>query len=211
MQCLLCRATAELAARHRERDVYRCAACGLAFLDPQHHVTDAQARAEYLQHDNTMACTGYVRMFEKKIATLEEHCAGISSVLDYGCGPGPVLVELLRRGGYDAYGYDPMFFPDADLERTYDCVISTEVFEHFMDPAAEFPKVHRLVKPGGILAIMTLHHDDATDLSTWWYPNSPSHVVFYSSATFEWLAERYGYDFVHSDEKRFVILRRRAA
>jgi 2-polyprenyl-3-methyl-5-hydroxy-6-metoxy-1,4-benzoquinol methylase len=211
VRCLLCQTPSENVARHRDRDVYRCPECQLAFLDPGHHVTNAEARAEYLLHDNTMECRGYVRMFEKKIATLGEHCTGISSVLDYGCGPGPVLVELLRRGGYDAYGYDPMFFADADLERTYDCVISTEVFEHFMDPAAEFPKVHRLVKPGGILAIMTLHHDDGTDLSTWWYLNVPSHVVFYSSRTFEWIADRYGYDFVHADDKRFVILRRRVA
>jgi SAM-dependent methyltransferase len=208
VDCLLCHSPSEVSAKHRDRDVYRCAECGLAFLDPRHHVTDADARAEYLLHDNTMECKGYVRMFEKKIATLEEHCTGISSVLDYGCGPGPVLVELLRRGGYDAYGYDPMFCPDADLTRTYDCVISTEVFEHFMDPAAEFPKVHRLVTPGGILAIMTLHHDATTDLSTWWYVDIPSHVVFYASKTFEWIASRYGYNVIHTDEKRLVILRR---
>ncbi len=207
MDCLLCHSATVAVARHRDRDVYLCPGCGLAFVDPAHHVTDDEARAEYLLHDNTMECKGYVGMFEKKIATLQEHCRGVSSVLDYGCGPGPVLVELLRRRGYDAHGYDPMFFPDADLERTYDCVVSTEVFEHFMDPPAEFAKVHRLVKPGGILAIMTLHHGEETDLSTWWYLNVPSHVVFYSSRTFRWLAERYGYDVAHTDHKRFVILR----
>ena len=208
MRCLLCRAASERVAVHREREVYLCGVCDLAFLHPRHHVTDADARAEYLLHDNTMGCEGYVRMFEEKIATIEEHCKGISSVIDVGCGPGPVLVELLRRRGYDVVGYDPMFFPDADLGRSYACVVSTEVFEPFTDPAAELVKVDRLVRQGGYLAAMTLLHVEGADFSKWWYLNMPSHVVFYSAKTFEWIAAEYGYTLVHSDDTRFVILRK---
>lgn len=208
MRCSLCEAVATSVAINREREVFRCPVCDLAFLAPADHITDAEARSEYLQHDNTMECKGYVRMFEKKIATFEEHCAGVSSILDYGCGPGPVLVELLRRGGYDAVGYDPMFFPDADLDREYDCVISTEVFEHFSNPDDDIRRIGRLVAPGGYLAVMTLLHDTDTDFSKWWYLSVPSHIAFYSARTIEWIATRYGYTLVHSDGTRFAILRK---
>jgi SAM-dependent methyltransferase len=208
MRCPLCRAPSELVATHREREVFLCGVCDLAFLHPRHHVTDTDARAEYLLHDNTMECEGYVRMFEEKIATVEERCEGISSVLDFGCGPGPVLVELLRRRGYEAVGYDPMFFPAADLDRTYDCVISTEVFEHFTDPASELVNVGRLVRTGGYLAVMTLLHGEGCDFSKWWYLNMPSHVVYYSARTFTWIAGEHGYDVIYSDDTRFVILRK---
>lgn len=208
MRCPLCQAVAAPVAVNREREVFRCGVCDVAFLASRHHVPDADARAEYLLHDNTMECEGYVRMFEDKIAVIEQHCAGVSSVLDFGCGPGPVLVELLCRRGYAAVGYDPMFFPDADLDREYDCVVSTEVFEHFTDPPRELAKIGRLVSPGGYLAVMTLMHDNQTDFADWWYLNVPSHVVYYSMTTFAWIAEEYGYEQLYSDAKRFVILRK---
>lgn len=209
MHCPLCGAVGAFMRRRGERALYRCPVCDLVFLPPEFHPTEEEARREYLLHDNTMECEGYVRMFEEKIDLLERHCAGVRSALDYGCGPGPVLVELLRRRGYEASGYDPLFFPDADLEGPYDCVISTEAFEHFENPRLELERIGAMLRSGGYLAVMTLTHSAETDFGEWWYLNIPSHIAFYSARTFRWIERAFGYERVFYDGTRFLILRKR--
>ena len=209
MKCPLCGAAASQSHENKGRSVFRCPECDLAFLPPKCRPTDEEARREYLRHDNTMECEGYVRMFEEKIDLLERHAGGVRTVLDYGCGPGPVLVELLNRRGYCAYGYDLLFFPDADLDRFYDCVFSTEAFEHFAEPRRELERIGGLLRPGGVLAVMTLLHRPGTDFESWWYLNVPSHIALYSDRTFRWIERSCGYERVYSDGERFMILRKR--
>jgi 2-polyprenyl-3-methyl-5-hydroxy-6-metoxy-1,4-benzoquinol methylase len=41
----------------------------------------------------------------------------------------PVISELLKRNGYRCENYDPIFFMK-ELNKKYDFIFSTEVFEH---------------------------------------------------------------------------------
>ncbi|MDA1191923.1 MAG: hypothetical protein O3A46_09610, partial [Candidatus Poribacteria bacterium] len=82
LDCHLCGDTAtHLLKRRDNRDLYRCGACDLVFIPREQHVSIDEERAEYLLHDNTMACEGYVKMFEDKIAVMEAHWSGARSVL----------------------------------------------------------------------------------------------------------------------------------
>ena len=97
---------------------------------------------------------------------------GSTKVLDLGCGAGK-LVQAAREQGYDFHGCglglrDAHTDADARLvdegilrdiernpyhlpfdDRTFDVVISDQVFEHVMDYPTTLREVHRVMKPGG--------------------------------------------------------------
>jgi len=128
------------------------------------------------------------------------------STLDFGCGPAPVLVDLLRNEGLHANGYDPLFAPAAIEGRAYDAVFCVETFEHFRNPAMDVARVVRAVRRGGLLVVMTLWHPGAANLVGWWYLRDPTHVAFYSPATMAWIAQRHGLRFIYRDSKNTVIM-----
>lgn len=208
--CPLCHDGSALVGEAHGREYWACSRCDLHFVPAEQHLPGEDERARYELHDNTMENKGYVRMFTRKIRVMRRHWQDVHSVLDYGCGPGPVLVELLRRIGYDAVGYDPYFAPSIENEKRFDAVVSTETFEHFASPGQELTRITSLIRPGGYLAVMTQFRPDEPSITKWWYAREPTHVTFYSGATFRWIAEAYGFDVVHLDTKDFVVLRKRA-
>jgi hypothetical protein len=114
--------------------------------------------------------------------------------LDYGAGHQPVLSEHLRALGYTMTIYDPYFWPATEaLETSYDFVVACEVAEHFFDPAAEFARLRRLVRPAGALLLNTEIYNDGIEFENWYYRRDPTHVVFYSARTLEWIGRRYGF------------------
>lgn len=180
-----------------ERDYLRCPDCALRFLDPAHHPDRATEEAEYRRHRNDPDDPGYraflARLAEPLIAALPEHAQG----LDFGCGPGPALAAMLREAGHRVALYDPVFAPDTRvLEARYDFVTCTETAEHFHDPAREFARLDTLLRPGGILALMTQFQSDDARFANWNYRRDPTHVVFYREETLRWIASHHGWDCV---------------
>jgi len=189
------------------RVFFRCPQCDLIFVPVSHHLTPEEEVSRYKLHRNTLSNEGYVGMFLEKIAIVHQYCPGVKSVLDYGCGPGPVLAELLKRDGFSCDVYDPFFFPDFP-DSSYDLVISTEVFEHLRDRRRELERICKLIKPGGYLAVMTSLHDAVCDFENWWYKNDTTHICFFGSLTFDWLAKEFGFKIVFLDYKNFIILQK---
>ena len=63
------------------------------------------------------------------------------------------------------------------------------MLEHVHDPAQLLDRFVTLVRPGGVIGIMTGLIDDAgCPFEDWWYRRDPTHVCFYSRATMEWIA-----------------------
>ena len=114
--------------------------------------------------------------------------------LDYGCGPGPALAAMLEEAGLEMALYDPFFEADrAVLGRDYDVITMSEVAEHLFDPAAEFQRLDRLLKPGGWLGVMTCFQTDDERFANWHYRRDPTHVVFYRPLTLQVIAEQRGW------------------
>lgn len=206
--CPLCRARARRTGRNRQRDLYHCGICDLIFVPHDQHLSPDAERARYATHQNTPDNAGYVALFDRPLALLGKHCKDGCRVLDYGCGPGPVLVERLRRAGYDAVGYDPFFAPDTDLSTPFDAIISTETFEHFARPREQIARILGLLRPGGCLAVMTRFHPGPEAVADWWYARDPTHVAFYSHATFDWICKRFALTRLYRDETHLTLLRR---
>jgi 2-polyprenyl-3-methyl-5-hydroxy-6-metoxy-1,4-benzoquinol methylase len=78
------------------------------------------------------------------------------------------------------------------LEQTYDFITCTETAEHFHHPADEFRRLAAMLKPGGILAVMTMFQTDDDRFESWHYRLDPTHVVFYRAETFTHLAHELG-------------------
>lgn len=203
--------------------MYRCPVCDVRFVPPVHWLTADQEVARYRLHRNRIDDAGYVRFLMPVIDCLKRH--GVSGrVLDYGAGPGPVLLELLRRAGFEAQGYDPNFAArgacdaggvrgagpsgDATAAALFDAVVSTEVFEHFRTPQRELDCVAAMLRPGGLLVVMTALVTEDVDMTAWHYASDATHIVFYTEETFRYIAGRWGFKLVECAGNRLVALRR---
>ncbi|MBC7133126.1 MAG: class I SAM-dependent methyltransferase [Roseovarius sp.] len=173
---------------------WRCDTCGARGLNPAHHPRPEAERAQYDLHENHVDDPGYRRFLDRLAAPLRARLAPGAQGLDHGCGPGPALAAMLREAGHPMAVYDPFYAPDpAPLARRYDFVTCTEVAEHFHRPAEEFDHLGALLRPGGLLAVMTRFQTDDARFGGWHYRKDPTHVVFYRPETFAVIAAQRGW------------------
>jgi SAM-dependent methyltransferase len=174
---------------------WQCARCWVVFLDPARRPTPHAEASHYALHDNRSDDPAYRRFLARIAGPVQQRVAVGSHGLDFGCGPLPVLAHMLREAGLRVTVHDPLFFPnDAALEARYDFIVLSEVAEHFHAPAREFERLFAMLRPGGLLAVMTGFAPPVTALERWHYRRDPTHVVFYRPATLRWLAEHHGAD-----------------
>ncbi len=189
------------------RRYYLCGNCALIFVDPAQRLSPAEERARYMLHQNSPQDRGYVSFLNQLLQPLLSYLGDDVRGLDYGCGPVPVLSRLAQEQGVACDDYDP-FFVDSTLHPPYDVVFVSECFEHFHRPAEEMAHILTLLKPGGLLGIMTERWTTLAAFAVWYYAQDPTHVVFYHADTFDFLCSRFGLTPVWRDEKRVIVLRR---
>lgn len=205
MNCLLCQAPSPVFVS----EAFLCPCCGLLFKNPEKHPTLAAELARYSTHKNNEQDPGYVDFLRKLANPLAPFLPTQFSALDFGCGPGPTLCNLLKQCGGEVENYDPIFFPSADLlNKRYEVVTSSEVVEHFKNPKDDWSKLISLVEPGGILAIMTLFWNEAIDYKSWWYKNDFTHVVFYQQKTVDYLAAQFNLEVLFNDKNSVIIFKK---
>ena len=192
----------------RRRSYLRCERCALVFVPPYALPSPATERAEYDLHQNDPDDPGYRKFLSRLALPLLQRLAPGASGLDFGCGPGPALAQMLRARGCSVALYDPFYASDdAVLRETYDFICATEVVEHLHRPGEELARLWSLLRPAGWLGVMTKLVRDRAAFSNWHYKNDPTHVVFFSVETWRWWAREHGVEpeFVGAD----VILLRR--
>lgn len=190
LTCPLC-ASAETTHFHRDtrRDYYRCTDCRLVFVPSAQRLAPEAEKAVYDQHRNSPDDIGYRQFLSRLYTPLCERLAPGACGLDFGAGPGPTLSVMFEEAGHPMAIYDPFYAPDpAVLERHYDFVTATEVAEHLFEPGPELERLASLLRPAGWLGLMTKRVTTLQAFTRWHYILDPTHVVFFSDATFEWLA-----------------------
>jgi SAM-dependent methyltransferase len=192
--CPLCAAAhSEPHAAVADRSYFRCPGCQLIFLDPQRWPSAEQEAAHYRLHRNAIHDPGYRRFVSPLVEALRTRLAPASQGLDFGCGPGPVVSAMLEEAGHRLRGYDPQFLPDrAALRLRYDFIVLSEVAEHLHTPIDVFTRLRALLRPGGLIAVMTGFAPDPPHFARWHYLRDPTHVMFYAPPTLRWLAGRLG-------------------
>lgn len=187
------------------RDFLHCGVCDMVFVPRCQLISEDAQRERYLQHNNDVDDPDYRAFLGRLYYELKPYLSKRAKGLDYGAGPGPALVAMMREDGFDARMYDIFFHPDESaLEDTYDFITCTETAEHFTDPAREFGRLEGMLKRPGWLGVMTGMLDDWSSFPSWHYHRDPTHVCFYSRKTMLWIANRYVWEAVFPREN--VIL-----
>lgn len=189
--CPLCRSS-DLLPWHqdRQRCYLRCPQCALVSVPARYHLEPADEKAVYDLHRNAADDPGYRRFLSRVAEPLLARLPAGARGLDFGCGPGPVLADMLTSAGHAVALYDKFYFPDAvALQGTYDFITATEVVEHLENPRAVLEQLAGLLRPAGWLAIMTKRVRDQAAFARWHYIQDPTHIVFFADDTFIWLAQ----------------------
>jgi len=193
--CTLCHdPNTRLFATVHRRSYFDCPTCRLVFLDPSQRLDAGAERAHYLTHENDPNDVRYRDFLDRLALPLIDRLPPCAEGIDIGSGPGPTLSKMLTERGFPTAIFDPYFAPNpAVLERTYDFITATETVEHFYEPAIEFVRLDHLLRPRGVLGLMTEMVLDERPFPKWHYPRDPTHVSFYRPTTMEWLAARFHY------------------
>ncbi|MBL6954126.1 MAG: methyltransferase domain-containing protein [Alphaproteobacteria bacterium] len=176
----------------KARDYLHCATCDLVFVPSYQHLSDREEKAYYDLHDNQPDDPGYRRFLDRLFTPLLQRLTPNAQGLDFGSGPGPTLSKMFEAAGHPVALYDPYYAPDkAVLSAAYDFITLSEVAEHLAQPGTELDRLWARLAPGGWLGIMTKRVRDQTAFKTWHYITDPTHIAFFSEATFQWLAGRW--------------------
>ena len=176
----------------KARDYVHCRICDLVFVPPARHLSAVDEKAYYDLHDNQPGDPGYRRFLDRLFTPLNQRLAPNSMGLDFGCGPGPALAQMFEEAGHSVALYDPYFAPDESvLSARYDFITLSEVVEHLAEPGKELDCLWNGLGPGGWLGIMTKRIRDQEAFRTWHYITDPTHIGFFSEATFQWLTSRW--------------------
>ncbi|WP_041577285.1 class I SAM-dependent methyltransferase [Bdellovibrio bacteriovorus] len=214
MNCLLCHSPHSAPFKVDKKPVrsyFHCAECDLIFMDPAERLGPQEEKARYDEHDNSPT-PAYLAFFEPLISGIEQHfkAAGVMNQpltsLDFGCGPTAVLSQLLTMRGFKTHDYDLYYRPNQDeLRKTYHLVTSTEVWEHLYSPRTEIERMLRLLKPGGLLGVMTSGHRGEAVFHDWHYRRDTTHVVFFSEQTMNWIAQTYKMQLIKSRSPYWIF------
>lgn len=209
LKCKLCKSK-DLKEIDIEDKYYYCNRCELIFIKDISLPDDQQELNNYNQHENTDQNQGYVDMFEHFIEHfIVEFIEKNYQVLEYGCGPGPVLADLLEKRGFSVKKYDPFFYPNQKyLNNKYDLITSTEVFEHFHNPYDEIKKIVELLELNSYLAIMTSFHKGIDHFKSWWYKRDNTHVSFFNLTTFHYIEKEFNLKIVKTDYEKHIVFKK---
>jgi len=161
------------------------------FVPRSQHLTPEQEKAVYDQHQNNPQDMGYRQFLKRALAPLLPRIYRGMRGLDFGCGPGPTISVMLAEQGISVANYDPFYYPEHGLlDERYDFITMTEVIEHVARPAQVLQQVNNMLKPGGVLVVMTKRVRDKAAFANWHYKNDPTHIAFYAEETFHWIAQK---------------------
>jgi hypothetical protein len=203
--CPLCGKDATNSIQGKRRRFRHCTSCDLIFVPPDAHPTPEEEVHRYRQHQNSADNPGYVSMLSAVLALIQRFGPATGRLLDYGCGPEPVFVNICRQAGYDAYGYDPYFYKEFPARKQFELITAIEVWEHFRSPASEIRYLQSLLMPGALMAVRTLLHNGEEDFASWWYAADNTHISFYSQRTVDWIAAYFKLKLIFSDGEKLLL------
>jgi SAM-dependent methyltransferase len=185
----------------------RCTECGLVTLPLQ--------EAPQVAYEDA-ADPYYLEQAPERIANAHRLLAMIPSggrLLEIGCACGFLLVAARERGfavqgielstwasahAREAYGLDvkTTSLEAANLPAaTYDAVVLADVIEHLTDPRRTLQAIHRVLRPGGRLLLLTPDIGSAVArlCSTRWWGLLDDHYVYFSRTTLRRFLESEGF------------------
>lgn len=105
--------------------------------------------------------------------------------------------------------YDPFFEPNLPDLNSFDLITATEVFEHVQDPMKQLRWINHHLKSEGYFSMMTLLYPIERQLFyNWFYIRDITHIIFYHSKTYEYIAKSLGWKLIKDDGYRIVVFQK---
>jgi len=214
--------------------VYRCRECGLRFIHPQPDDSVLQEiyGADYFLGEKNEESE--IRVSNLKGATascyldrLKEYAgSNAGRLLEIGCGGGDLLAEARSRG-FEVNGVEisPSAATRANKllgeesvligtietvslpEGSFDIIISADSIEHVRDPVRFLHRVWRLLKPAGVVFIVTPSLDSwsARLMGRHWMEYKIEHLYYFGKESMKRALRRTGFENI-SIEPNFKVL-----
>jgi len=211
LNCLICnKATISFTVKNTNITYYQCNFCEFICKSKEYYQDLNSQKKRYDLHQNHENDLGYIEYFQRFLRFFLPHIENIEFALDFGCGRTSLLAKLLKQKRISCDYYDPIYYPKNLKDgKTYDLIVSTEVFEHLHDPKEVFENLIHRLNMGGYLAIQTeFHSNNIESFNTWWYANDTTHIVFFTSKTFEVMCKLYGCSLILNNNKNIVLIRK---
>lgn len=217
--------------------IFQCNNCGLVFLHPVPRPEQLPGSGDWWKRSFNKPKRRRA-LFKRYWEPLRRHIFGNNKrrliqktlsvcsegrLLDIGCGTGELLDEA--KPYFDCYGIEPSpiaaeickekgyFIQENTLEKAeypfqFDVVTLDSVIEHVPSPTAALTKIHSLLKPGGVIVMLTPKFSGPSYWrhgAAWNGFRHGYHTFLYSGKTLSALLEKTGY-IVLRNPKRDRIL-----
>ncbi|MFQ5945248.1 MAG: class I SAM-dependent methyltransferase [Anaerolineae bacterium] len=195
--------------------IVKCGSCGMVYANPRREAHEISAAYENVEDPAYLAeRDGRVLTFRRNLAPLERLVSPGDSrrLLDVGCHVG-ILLEIAQDRGWEAWGVEPSVwaakqagerglkvitgtlaearFPDEHFHS----VTMWDVVEHLLDPRQELAEAHRVLAPGGAIAVHTMNIESplARLLGHRWPWLMEMHLHYFSPKSLSRLLESTGF------------------
>ncbi len=214
--------------------IYRCANCRLRLMHPQPDDTTLQHiyGAQYFLGSEEPEAQERTRELKRWTAALyfnmlSRHLGGHTGrLLEIGCGWGDFLLEARKRN-FEVSGLE--LSPDATAvanqrlgaalvksgileENSYepgvfDVVACFDVIEHVRNPRQFLDRVARLIRPGGLIMIVTPSLDSlsARILGRHWMEYKVEHLYYFSRASIRCTLSQLGFNRIKLETNRKIL------
>lgn len=243
MICPLCHADDVAPSLYTRRgfELARCRACGVAFVTEQPDPADLAERYSFAVgfhvgfRDDEREIANRFAIARRQYEMLSRHCA-TGRCLDVGASAG-FFVKTAADRGWDAhgvelsedtsrlarerYGVDVLNARLEDVSfppESFDAITLWDVIEHLPDPLDTVRRIASLLRPHGVLGILTPNLDGlfargsyriGRRLGHWPAVDPPGHLFQFSLAGLKSLLEREGFEIVQVEHEivpmRFVF------
>ncbi len=211
MKCLICQHETVTFTHPQTHIVFHeCSHCKVIFKDMIHWPSHDDELKRYKQHHNSMNNQGYLDFLNGFISHGVKPFIKDGHVLDFGSGPEAILKLLLDELGYEVTCYDPFFEPKLPENQVFDMITATEVIEHIQDPMKQLDWIDKHLKKGGYFSMMTLLYPEDRELFyKWFYIRDITHIIFFHSKTYAYLAQSFGWKLIKDDKNRIAVFQKR--
>ena len=204
--------------------IVRCRRCDLVYQSPVPSADEIiEAYDGVVDQRYVEERSGRIETFSRDLAAVHRH-ERTGKLLDIGCHLG-MFLDVAKEAGWDVTGLEPSRWSVEQArerghdvrhgtldsvhfeEGTFDVVTMWDVVEHLSDPLTELRRMHRILRPDGLLAVSTMDVDalfPRLAARRWpWYMQM--HLVYFSRRTLHNMLTKAGYRVVEMTPHRRVV------